>query len=103
MLPARGFIDIERSYDVKAFNLVGCGVRIADSLLNKSEEVAFRELEAITNDNALRLFANQRLSDVILKDGTYLPQRAFDFYTRSHVDFVVTDENSKPIHTHATK
>lgn len=72
-------------------------MRIADSLLNKSEEIAFRELEAITNDNALRLFANQRLSDVILKEGTFLPQRAFDFYTRSHVDFVVTDENSKPI------
>ena len=72
-------------------------MRIADSLLNKSEEVAFRELEAITNDNALRLFANQRLSDVVLKEGTYLPSRAFDFYTRSHVDFVVTDENSKPV------
>jgi hypothetical protein len=77
--------------------LARCGVRIADSLLNKSEEVAFRELEAITNDNALRLFAKPRLSDVILKDGTYLPPRTFDFYTRSHVDFVVTDENSKPI------
>jgi hypothetical protein len=77
--------------------LARCGVRIADSLLNKSEEVAFRELEAITNDNALRLFAKPRLSDVILKDGTYLPPRTFDFSTRSHVDFVVTDENSKPI------
>jgi hypothetical protein len=54
-------------------------------------------LEAITNDNALRLFANQRLSDVILKGGTYLPPRTFEFYSRSHVDFVVTDENSKPI------
>ena len=72
-------------------------MRIADSLLNKSEEVAFRELEAITSDNALRLFANQRLPDVILKEGTYLPPRTFDFYTRSHVDFVVTDENSKPL------
>lgn len=29
-------------------------MRIADSLLNKAEEVAFRELEAIANDNALR-------------------------------------------------
>jgi len=72
-------------------------MRIADSLLNKSEEIAFRELEAIANDNALRLFAKPRLSDVILKEGTYLSQRTFDFYTRSHIDFVVTDQNSKPI------
>src|ERR1700677_2745775 len=70
--------NIERSYDVTMSKLAGCGVRIADSLFNKSEEVAFRELEAITNDNALRLFAKPRLSDVILKDGTYLPPRTFD-------------------------
>jgi hypothetical protein len=72
-------------------------MRIADALLNKAEEVAFRELEAITDDNALRLFAKPRLSDVIRKGKAYLPQRVFDFYTRSHVDFVVADADSKPL------
>jgi hypothetical protein len=72
-------------------------MHIAERLLNKSEEVVFRELEAITNDNALRVFANQRLSDVLLKGSTFLSPRIFDFYTRSHVDFVITDEASKPL------
>lgn len=72
-------------------------MRVADALLNKAEEVAFRELEAIVGDNALRLFAKPRLSDVILKDDTPLAPRVFDFYTRSHVDFVIASAESKPL------
>jgi len=72
-------------------------MRIADALLNKAEEIAFRELEAITDDNALRLFTKPRLSDVIWKGHTHLSQRVFDFYTRSHADFVVSDADSKPL------
>lgn len=72
-------------------------MKIADALLNKSEEMVLRELEAIADDNGLRVFAKPRLSDVILKGETKLSQREFDFYTRAHVDFVVTDETSKPV------
>ncbi|WP_439580431.1 DUF2726 domain-containing protein [Elioraea sp.] len=72
------------------------GMRVTDSLLNKAEEVAFRELDAIAKDNNLRLFAKPRLSDVLKKDG-FLPSDVFNFYTRSHVDFVVTDKNTKPL------
>jgi uncharacterized protein DUF2726 len=71
-------------------------MRIAEKLLNKAEEIAFRELDAIAQDNALRLFAKPRLSDVILKDSPLL-QADFDFYTRAHVDFVVTDDKTKPL------
>jgi len=71
-------------------------MRIADKLLNRAEELAFRELHAISQDNALRLFAKPRLSDVILKDKP-LSREDFDFYTRAHVDFVVTDEKTKPL------
>ena len=71
-------------------------MRIAPKLLNNTEELAFRELNAITQDNAMRLFAKPRLSDVILKD-ELLSQADFDFYTRAHVDFVVTDEQTKPL------
>ena len=71
-------------------------MRVAEKLLNKSEEVAFRELNSIVQENALRLFAKSRLSDIILKDES-LSQSDFDFYTRAHVDFVVTDQDTKPL------
>jgi very-short-patch-repair endonuclease len=69
---------------------------IADKLLNKAEEMTFRELNSIVEDNGLRLFSKSRLSDVILKD-EILPRAIFDFYTRAHVDFVVTDQQTKPM------
>lgn len=72
-------------------------MRIAEKLLNKSEEVVFRELDAIARDNVFRLFSKPRLSDVILIDNP-LSRADFDFYTRSHVDFVVTDEDTRPIY-----
>lgn len=72
-------------------------MKIAEALLNKSEEMVLRELESIADDNGLRVFAKPRLSDVILKGSTILSRREFEFYTRAHVDFVVADEGSKPI------
>jgi len=71
-------------------------MHVAETLLNKSEELVFRELTSIASDNALRLFAKPRLSDVIVKDRR-LMQREFDFYTRAHVDFVLADATTKPI------
>jgi very-short-patch-repair endonuclease len=56
-----------------------------------------RELETIADDNGLRVFSKPRLSDVIGKGDTRLIQREFDFYTRAHVDFAITDTTSKPI------
>jgi very-short-patch-repair endonuclease len=72
-------------------------MRIADSLLNRSEEVVFRELQGIASDNNLKVFAKPRLSDVLVKGSTFITQREFDFYTRSHCDFVVTDTNFRPL------
>jgi len=40
-------------------------MKIVDSLLNRSEEVVFRELQSISQDNNLKVFAKPRLSDVI--------------------------------------
>ena len=57
-------------------------MKTVDSLLNRSEEVAFRELQSIAADNNLKVFSKTRLSDVIQKDRTFLTQREFDFYTR---------------------
>lgn len=64
--------------------------------MNRSEEVAFRELHRIADDNDMRVFAKTRLSDVLVKGATRLSQREFDFYTRSHCDFVVTDNEYRP-------
>ena len=72
-------------------------MEIVESLLNRSEEVAFRELQSIASDNNLKVFPKPRLSDVIRKGNSFLTQREFDFYTRSHCDFVVTDNQFHPL------
>lgn len=72
-------------------------MKIVDSLLNRSEEIAFRELQSIAYDNKLKVFPKPRFSDVLTKARTFLTQREFDFYTRSHFDFVVTDEKFHPV------
>src|SRR5271154_852907 len=71
-------------------------MEIVETLLNRSEEVAFRELQSVASDNNLKVFPKPRLSDVIQKGNSYLTQRQFDFYTRSHCDFVITDEAYRP-------
>jgi hypothetical protein len=72
-------------------------MKIVESILNRSEEVVYRELQSIASDNNMKVFAKPRLSDVIQKDNTFLTQREFDFYTRSHCDFVVTDDGFRPV------
>lgn len=72
-------------------------MKIVDRLLNRSEEVAFRELERIAEDNGLRVFAKTRLSDVIEKGRARLSQREFDYFTRSHCDYIVTDGVYRPV------
>jgi hypothetical protein len=72
-------------------------MKIVEALLNRSEVRAFRELESIADDNGMRVFSKTRLSDVIQKGGTYLSQREFDYFTRCHCDYVLTDENYQPV------
>jgi very-short-patch-repair endonuclease len=72
-------------------------MQIVPTLLNKSEGVVFRELQTIADDNALRVFAKTRLSDVIEKGTSRLTQREFDYYTRAHCDFVVVDAALHPV------
>ena len=72
-------------------------MKVVDSLLNRSEETVLRELEKVVSDNGMRVFVKLRLSDVIQKGSTYLTGREFDFYTRSHCDFVVADVDARPV------
>jgi very-short-patch-repair endonuclease len=72
-------------------------MKVVDSLLNRSEETVLSELVQIASDNGMRVFAKLRLSDVIQKDSTHLTNREFDFYTRSHCDFVVADADARPV------
>lgn len=71
-------------------------MKIVSSLFNRSEDQVLRELQSIAADNGMKVFAKTRLSDVLEKGRTFLTQREFDFYTRSHFDFVVTDANARP-------
>lgn len=72
-------------------------MKIVGSLLNRSEEVVLHELQKIVSDNAMRVFTKLRLSDVIQKGDTHLTNREFNFYTRSHCDFVVADHDARPV------
>jgi hypothetical protein len=71
-------------------------MKVVDSLLNRSEEAVLRELQNIASSNGMRIFAKPRLSDVLLKGSTHLTDREFEFYTRSHCDFVITDMQARP-------
>src|SRR4029079_1849647 len=72
-------------------------MRIVGSLLNRSEEAVHRELQKIASSNELMVFVKPRLSDVIHKENTYLTNREFEFYTRSHCDFVLADARARPL------
>jgi len=72
-------------------------MKIAATLLNRSEKRVSVELENIARDNRLRIFSMTRLSDIIDRAGSHLTQREFDFYTRSHADFVIADADTKPL------
>lgn len=72
-------------------------MRVVDSFINRSEEVVLNELQSIASDNALKVFSKPRLSDIVVKGRGFLTQREFDFYTRSHFDFFLTDHKYKPI------
>jgi hypothetical protein len=72
-------------------------MKVVDSLLNRSEEIVLHELKKIASENGVRVFTKQRLSDVIQKGDTYLSNREFEFYTRSHCDFVITSADTRPL------
>lgn len=67
------------------------------ALMNRSEEIVFQELERIASDNALRVFPKVRLSDVLEKRGKSLGSREFQFFARSHFDFVLTTGDFQPL------
>ena len=72
-------------------------MRTVYSLLNRSEELVYRELTSIAKDNDLKLFAKPRLSDVLEKGKTHLTKSEFSLYSRGHFDFVITDQNYCPL------
>lgn len=71
-------------------------MKTVDRFINKTEEIVFKELSAVAADNGLRAFPKTRLADVLRTDGTRLVKRVFDYYTRSHFDFLVTGCDYRP-------
>jgi hypothetical protein len=72
-------------------------MRTAERLVNRTEELVFKELSAIAADNDLKVFPKMRLQDVILKGKTVLLPRHFEYYTRSHFDFVLANPDFSPV------
>jgi hypothetical protein len=69
--------------------------------MHKLKILYFREPEVHTvllrrfSRKGYRVFPKVRLEDVIGKDsGEYLSDREFDYLTRSHLDFVVTKDDT---------
>jgi len=69
---------------------------LRERFLNRSEALAFRELQKIASDNALQAFAKPRLSDVLLKD-RYLTPSEYSMYSLAHFDFLLTDGSYLPV------
>lgn len=72
-------------------------MKVVDSIMNRSEEHTFRELSNIASDNGLRVFPKLCFSDVVQKDSTILTKREFDYYTRSHFDFTMTEADGRSV------
>jgi very-short-patch-repair endonuclease len=72
-------------------------MKVASTLLNKSESRVDAELAKIADEWGMRVHIKPRLADVITKEKTPLTQRVFDYYTRSHFDFVLTDTEMRPV------
>lgn len=72
-------------------------MRIVDKLLNTKEQMVLQELQSITEDSGLKVFPTQRMAEVLKVEKPRLSDRVFDFYTRSHFDFVITDHELHPI------
>ncbi|HMU22482.1 MAG TPA: DUF2726 domain-containing protein [Sphingorhabdus sp.] len=72
-------------------------MKVVERLINRSEEVVYRELGRIADDNGLRVLSKTRMSDVIDKGGKHLTQRVFDYFTRAHFDFVILDSAFRPL------
>lgn len=70
---------------------------VVDKLLNAKEQIVFHELQRITKDNGLQVYPTHRLADVIKLGNTRVSDRVFQYYTKSHFDFVVTDHEMKPL------
>jgi uncharacterized protein DUF2726 len=72
-------------------------MQTAERLVNRTEELVFKELSAIASDNGLKVFPKMRLQDVILKGKTVLLPKHFEYYTRSHFDFVLANTDFSPV------
>src|SRR5262245_55587327 len=72
-------------------------MKVVDRFINKTEQIVFDELSAVAKDNALKVFPKPRVSDVLLTGNTRLDERSFNYFTRAHFDFLVTDGDFKPL------
>ena len=66
-------------------------------VLNASERQVEVKLMEVATANSTRVYSKVRFADVANIDGSGLDSRAYAFALKSHLDFVVTDENRKPL------
>ena len=66
-------------------------------LLNRSEEMTDARLRAVCEPHGVRVFAKVRLADIFPIEDSGITPRAYSFALRSHIDFLVVDEDYDPI------
>jgi hypothetical protein len=67
-------------------------------LFSRPEALVDRILARTLHGSGYRVFASVRLSDVLVKEPRErLPSAEFDFFTRSHIDFVIATTDSLPV------
>jgi hypothetical protein len=71
-------------------------MRLREQFFNRSEELVFRELTKVANDNALHAVAKIRVSDV-LERRRYLTPSEFSMFSSAHFDFLLTDQSHRPV------
>lgn len=72
-------------------------MKVVERFVNGKEALVLAELDRIAADNGLRVHTKPRLSDVLQRTGRYLTRREFDFYARSHFDFLLVDADARPV------
>jgi hypothetical protein len=66
-------------------------------IVNRHEEVAYRELQILADEYGYGVHVKVRLADVIPIGGSGISDALYSFALKSHFDFIVCNESHDPI------
>lgn len=66
-------------------------------ILNRHEAITDRRIKGVAQQNDARVFSKVRLKDVLPVDNSGISRSLYGFALRSHLDFLVTDLETRPL------